>query len=209
MLHIRHLFIHLSSFPCTLDASWKRLGIPHVPCLFHDFHLQKPLPVVHLHRIHMLLVQSPQRLDNPRLAIPLRPPLLDRDQREMRLQRPKIIWRHPSNQVGAPLLFPLGVTIVDDVLSEVPGLQAAADLVKVANPAPGRRRDEDGPVVKSDVAIRAVASGKLDNLNREVARRDLDPGVPGVFNFVLGLRCRSKTRGVGCGAGTKGRVNNV
>ena len=68
---------------------------------------------------------------------------------------------------------------MDDVLGEVPGLQAAADVVKVANPAPGRlgRQDEDGPVVKSNATTRAVASGNWTILNsdREMARRDLDP----------------------------------
>ena len=105
--------------------------------------------------------------------------------------------------MGAFLLFPLGVTIVDDVLRKVSGLQAAADLVKVADSAPGRRRDEDGPVVKSVFAIRAVASGELGNPNREVAWGDLEPRVWFVYNFILGLRCRSKARGVGYGMGTQ------
>ena len=120
----------------------------------------------------------------------------------MCLQSLQITRRHPSNQVRASLLIPLGVTIVNDVLSKVPGLQATADLVKVADAAPGRRGDEDGPVVKSDTAIRAVASGKLSNPNREVAWGDLDR-VPVVYNFILGFRCRSKARGVGCGGDTQ------
>jgi hypothetical protein len=104
MLHFRHLFIHLFIFPFPpRDPGNANLGIPRIPCLLYDLHLLEPLIIVHLYRIHMLLVQPRQRLDNPSLTIPVWPPLFDRNQREIRLQSLQITRRHPSNQVGALL----------------------------------------------------------------------------------------------------------
>lgn len=88
---------------------------------------------------------------------------------------------------------------MDDVLGKVSSLKAAPDLVEITDATPGRRGDEDGPVIKSVFAIRAVAPGELGDPDWEVAGGDLDPRIPSVYNLVLWLRCRSKTRGVGCG----------
>jgi len=90
---------------------------------------------------------------------------------------------------------------VDDMLGKVSGLKAASDLVEITDAAPGRRGDEDGPVIKSVFAIRAVAPGELGDSDREVAEGDLDPRVPPVYNLILRLRCRSKTCGIGYGTG--------
>jgi len=98
---------------------------------------------------------------------------------------------------------------VDDVLGKIFGLKAASDLVEITDAVPGRRGDEDGPVEKPIFAIGAAATGELGDLNGEVARRDLDPRVPLVYNLILRLMCWPKGRGVGCGAEIEKGVSDV
>ena len=122
----------------------------------------------------------------------------------MRLECTQIIRRHIPDQVRALfVLVPHPVPIVDHMLGKVPLLEAAPDLVIVAD-APSRRGgNEDRPVVKSVFARRTQASGELGDPNREVAWGNLDPRVPFVYSFVLGFRCRSKARREGYREGTR------
>ena len=174
--------------------------IPNIPCLLHNSHLLEPVTIIHLDRVHVRLIQPLQCLHYPSLAIPVCPSLLNRNKREMRLESPQIFWGHPSDNVTTPLIcLPLGMTVIDDVLGKVPGLEATTDLVKVTNAPPRRGGDKYRPVVKSIPTIRAVSSGKLRNPDREVAGRDL---VPVMHNTILRSRCRPKAHGVGCGAGS-------
>ena len=205
-VQISSLFRVNATFPSpfhTLSSSHAHLGIPDIPCRFQNLHLLVPLSIVHLNRIHLRVVQPLQRLHHPRLAVPVGPPLLDRNEREVRLECVQIIRRHIPDQVRAFfVLVPHPVSIVDHVLGKVPLLEAAPDLVIVADAPSCGGGDEDRPVVKSVFARRTQASGELGDPNWEVAWRDLDQSVPFVDNFILGFRRWCKARREGCREGT-------
>lgn len=123
----------------------------------------------------MRVVQPFQRLHYPRLAVPVGPPLLHPNQRDVRLKRRQKLRDHIPDQMRPPLVaIPFGVSIVDHVLGEVSLLEAASDLVIVADTPLGRGGNEDGPMVESGLAGGTRAAGELCDSDREVARRNLN-----------------------------------